>query len=170
MPQHFHIFTDGSVNPQTKTGVGACLITDSLTKPLVTLSTYLCTKHFADTSSTQLELLTFLWAFELATQGREMTAESEPYAQQYTFYTDSQNIVDLPKRRESLEKKHFLNNRGEPLHNHLLYQQFFALTSRVECELIKVKGHQRSSHRHGVEDIFSLVDKASRKELRELAD
>ncbi len=170
MPQHYHIFTDGSVNPQTKAGVGACLITDSLAKPLVTLSTYLCTKHVADTSSTQLEMLTFLWAFELATQDRQMTAESEPDAQQYTFYTDSQNIIDLPQRRNALEKKHFLNNRGKPLNHYLLYQQFFTLTSKVECKFIKVKGHQRSNQRDRVDEIFSLVDKASRRALREITD
>ncbi len=170
MLKHHHIFTDGSVNPQTKVGAGACLITNSLTTPLATLSTHLCTTCFTDTSSTQLELLTLLWAFELVTQHHPMLSDNKRIPHRYTFYTDSQNIVGLRQRRQVLEKKQFLNKQGEPLNNHLLYQQFFTLTATVDCEFVKVKGHQRSSQRDEIEKIFSLVDNAARKALRNIAE
>lgn len=145
------LFTDGSVQPRSRIGYGAYLaLTDlaSASESLVQV------KRFEDTSSSQLEIETLLWALQ----------EMKP--QSVTLYTDSQNIIGLPNRREKLERQNYCSKTGKPLKHAALYQQFFALTDAIEFTLVKVKGHQRAHEKGPIEKVFTLVDRGSRRALR----
>ncbi len=48
-----------------------------------------------------------------------------------------------------------------------IYKKFFKITDRIDCEFIKVKGHKKSSTKNEIDNIFTLVDKATRNALRE---
>ena len=49
----------------------------------------------------------------------------------------------------------------------LLIYLNFNLIDHLECNFIKVKGHKRSHQKTEIDQYFSLVDKASRKALRQ---
>jgi ribonuclease HI len=144
------LFTDGSVNPQTKVGFGAYLTVSDKNKV-----SKVETKKFENTSSTQLELEALLWALESINITTELN-----------IYTDCQNILGLPSRREGLEQRNYHSKTGKPLKHSLLYQRFFSLTDKYPCTFIKVKGHKKSYLKDEVDKLFTLVDKASRDALR----
>jgi ribonuclease HI len=84
-----------------------------------------------------------------------------------TVYTDSQNIISLPGRRDRLEQRNYFSSKNKRLNNHDLYQEFYRLTSRLNCGFVKVVGHQASSKKDKIDRLFGLVDQASRRALRE---
>jgi ribonuclease HI len=162
------LFTDVSLNPQRRVGVGACLLIpaaflnsapDAIERAEV--SALLRFRRFAETSSTRLELQTVLWAMET---NRAEFNRSDPERGQ--LYTDSQCIVGLPGRRAALESKAFVASRsGRPLANAGLYRAFYALQDELGLELIKVRGHSRASSHNSVQRIFSYVDREVRRAL-----
>ena len=56
------LFTDSSVNPQEKIGFGSFLILEEKNISLEEMKKNIKIKRFENTSSTKLELQTFLWA------------------------------------------------------------------------------------------------------------
>lgn len=151
------VFSDGSVNVQSKTGFGASLILHDFGTSIEALKKQVKVKRFENTSSTKLELQTLLWVLK----------ELEPGKQKVMVYTDSQNIVGLPGRRARLEKNNFSSKKNEFIKNHELYREFYQLVDRFECEFLKVLGHQQSYKKDKIHQIFTLVDRASRSALRE---
>ena len=149
------LLTDGSVHTQTKTGTGASLLirADDVSLPLEALRTRIKIQQFADTSSTKLELQTLLWAL----------SDLPEDIGHLTIYTDSQNIINLPARRARFEAHDYHSKRGLPLRNTELYQAYFRSTDPLNFDLIKVKGHQSARKRNQIDQLFALVDKASRK-------
>ena len=95
MKGHWHLFTDGSVNNQSKVGYGAYLRLDdisssaALLKDTALLKDKINTKRFEATSSTRLELQTLLWALN------EWVALQDVQKIELTIYTDSKNITAL---------------------------------------------------------------------------
>jgi ribonuclease HI len=151
------LFTDGSVNTRTKIGYGAYLAISDSGLPLDELRKKVKVRRFAPTSSTKLELQTLLWALDdIQISGRPLIV-----------VTDSQNIIGLPSRRDRLEQNTYRAKKNTHLNNYELYQDFFRRLDQLECELIKVQGHQASKHKNDIERLFTLVDRASRKSLRE---
>ena len=144
------LFCDGSVNPQLKIGFGAYFILDENNQNIKT-------KMFENTSSTKLELEVLLWAFE------DLTIKNE----KIEVYTDCQNILSLLSRREKLEKNDYKTSTNKEVKNRFLYEKFYLLLDSFEIEFIKVKGHKKSSLKDEIDKAFNLVDKASRKALRE---
>ena len=144
------LFCDGSVNPQLKIGFGAYFILDENNQNIKT-------KMFENTSSTKLELEVLLWAFE------DLTIKNE----KIEVYTDCQNILSLLSRREKLEKNDYKTSTNKEVKNRCLYEKFYLLLDSFEIEFIKVKGHKKSSLKDEIDKAFNLVDKASRKALRE---
>jgi ribonuclease HI len=113
-------------------------------------------KRFTQTSSTKLELQTLLWALsDIQVSGRKVT-----------IYTDSQNIINLPGRREQLERKAYRSSKNRLLSNHDIYQEFYRLTDLLDYELVKVHGHLASKQKKDIDRLFTLVDRASRQALR----
>ncbi len=151
------LFTDGSVHPQSKVGYGAYLLAteDELCSQRLEKSVKL--KRFEQTSSTKLELQTLLWAL----------GDLSPSKFKVIIYTDCQNILGLQGRREHFEKNDYYSKNKKRIANHALYKEFYAVTDRLECELVKLKGHKLSHHKDETDRLFTLVDKASRKALRE---
>jgi len=150
------LFTDGSVNTQSNIGYGAYLALSEPGLSLDLLITCVKVKRFEHTSSTKLELQTLLWALsDLQLSGRKVVV-----------YTDSQNIIGLPRRRERFEKNDYRSNKNKRLNNGELYQAFFRITDQLDCELVKVRGHLASHQKNEIDRIFTLVDRASRNALR----
>ena len=56
------LFTDSSVNPQEKVGYAAFLLIEDENISFEEMKKNIKLKRFEDTSSTKLELQTFLWA------------------------------------------------------------------------------------------------------------
>lgn len=158
---HLRIFTDGSVNTRLKVGYGAYLVISDLSTSIDTLKDKVKIKRFEPTSSTKLELQTLLWSLDEAIF---LTDESDFTL---TIYTDSQNIIGLPGRRIGLEQNLYFSNKNKRLNNYELYKEFYRLTSNIKYKLVKVVGHQASNKKDHIDRLFSLVDKASRRALRE---
>ncbi len=157
---HFYLLTDGSVHSQSKVGYGAYLVLSDLNMSVDDLKETVNLKRFEPTSSSKLELQTLLWALN------DMIMFSESDNMKLTVYTDSQTIVKLPGRRDHLEHRQYESRHHNRLHQADLYQAFFRLTDRLSCEFVKVVGHQASGNKDKIGHLFSLVDQAARRALR----
>jgi ribonuclease HI len=150
------LFTDGSVNVQSNIGFGAALLVHDFDQPIDSLRNEVQVKRFENTSSTKLELETLLWALNRIDRENKKVI----------IYTDSQNIIGLPGRRERFERNNYSSKKNERIKNYKLYQAFYKITDELDCELIKVRGHQQTHKKDAVHKIFTLVDQASRNALR----
>lgn len=158
---HLHIFTDGSVHSQPQMGYGAYLVVADLATPIESLKDTVKVKRFEQTSSTRLELQTLLWGLS------EMIALTDGGELALTVYTDSQNIIGLPERRNHLEQNNYFSSKNKRLNHYELYQEFYRLHDKLNCCFVKVAGHQPSSQKDEIDKLFGLVDRASRRALRE---
>jgi len=158
---HIQVFTDGSVNTQLKVGYAAYLIVTDQNGSIDQLKNSVKIKRFENTSSTKLELQSLLWSLQ------EVISLNSQSDMLITIYTDSQNIISLPERRVALEQNKYFSSNKKRLNNYALYQEFYRLTAILKCELVKVVGHQVSSKKDHIDRVFALVDKASRRALRE---
>ncbi|MEO9947041.1 MAG: RNase H family protein [Paraglaciecola sp.] len=154
------LFIDASVDPKSKVGHGAYLLLSRPNSDLSNARNAIKTKRFEQTSSTKLELQTLLFALN------EINTSSSHSTIYLTVFTDSQNIVNLPKRRDSIEQKNYTNRAQNHLKHHLLYKEFYRLTSIINCDFVKVKGHKAAKYKDDIDRVFSLVDIASRRALR----
>lgn len=149
------LFCDGSVNPQKKIGYGAYFVYTDI-DTIERAKEKIQTKRFIDTSSTKLELEVLLWALD----------DVELQNKEIFIYTDCQNILGLEKRRKKLESNDYKSAKGKLLNNHELYKQFYKKIDKLNCTFIKVKGHKPSQSKDSIDDLFTLVDRGSRDELR----
>jgi ribonuclease HI len=150
------LFTDGSVNTRSHIGYGAYLAVSGRGLSLDLLQKQVNVKRFEPTSSTKLELQTLIWALgDIQAIGRKVIV-----------YTDSQNIVGLPGRRDRLEQNDYRSKNNKRLNHYELYQEFYRITDSLDCELVKVRGHRVSNQKDDIDRLFTLVDRASRKALR----
>ena len=150
------LFTDGSVDTESGVGCGAYLALSDDEPAGEDLQKQVTTRRFENTSSVRLELETLLWALD------EIAGNND----RIIVYTDSQNIIALPGRRVKLEKNNYLSKKGRLLNHHDLYREFFKRMDELDCELVKVTGHQPVRQKDRIHRLFALVDKASRKALR----
>ena len=151
-----NLFTDGSVNPQSGIGFGAYLLLEEKEFFCDALEQKIKIKKFDNTSSTKLELETLLWALD----------DESLVNIKIVVYTDCQNIIGLNGRRERFEKNDYMTGKGKLIKNHELYKDFFKRMDILDCELIKVKGHKKTSVKKRKDEIFTLVDRATRQALR----
>jgi len=150
------LFTDGSLNTQSNIGYGAYLTVFDRELSLDALKKCIKVKRFEHTSSTKLELQTLLWAL----------SDIQALGSKVIIYTDSQNIIGLQGRRDRLEKNDYRSKKNKHLNNYELYQNYFRMTDQLDCELVKVRGHQVSNQKNDIDRLFTLVDRASRNTLR----
>jgi len=155
--QYIKLFTDSSVNPQSKIGFASYLCIQEEGLSVDEFNKKIKTKKFENTSSTKLELQSLLWAL----------GNIENNDISIIIYTDCQNIIGLNDRREKFEKNNYHTAKGTLINNHLLYKEFYILIDRLNCEFVKVKGHKKNSLKDDIDTIFTLVDKAARNKLRE---
>jgi len=150
------LLTDGSVNAQSNIGYGAYLAFSEPELSLDSLKTRVKVRRFEHTSSTKLELQTLLWALgDIQALGRKVIV-----------YTDSQNIMGLQGRRDRFEQNDYRSKKNIRLNNYELYQEFYGMIDQLDCELVKVRGHQVSNQKDNIDRLFTLLDRASRKALR----
>ena len=154
MIDHYLLFTDGSVNTKRKIGYGSFLLLNKT--DLASSELDIRTKRFQNTTSTKLELETLLWAL--------VTIDIRNV--KLSVFTDSNLIMGLNDRRANLEKNNFYSATNKRLNNHLLYRDFYMMFDQMDFKLFKVKGHSKSSEKDRYDKLFSIVDKASRKALR----
>jgi len=150
------LFVDGSVNPQSNIGYGAYLAVSERGLAPESLRTRVKVRRFEDTSSTKLELQTLLWAI----------GDIQAVGHRVIVYTDSQNILGLQERRGRLEQNDYRSKNNKRLKHYKLYQAFYSMIDQLDCELVKVRGHQVADQKDDIDRLFTLVDKASRKVLR----
>ncbi len=150
------LFTDGSVNPQSNIGYGAYLLLNESALHFPISIDDVKTKKFENTTSSKLELEALLWAI----------SEIKLINYRIIIYTDCQNIIGLKERRVRLEKNNYLSNSKKLIKNHQLYKEFYTITDTLDCEFVKVKGHKKKDEKDSIDNIFTLVDKASRIALR----
>ena len=151
------LFTDGSVNTQSNIGYGVYLAVSERGLSLNSVRPSVKVRRFEHTSSTKLELQTLLWALnDIQALGRKVI-----------LYTDSQNILGLQGRRERFEQNDYRSKKNKRLSNYELYQEFYRVIDHLDCELVKVRGHQVSNQKDDISKLFTLVDRAARRALRE---
>jgi ribonuclease HI len=161
------LFTDVSLNPGRKLGVGAYLVLPaSLLIEKSEVVDRVKVRRFEDTSSTKLEIQTVLWALEEYRNGPKIPGPGKLY-----LYSDSQCVSGILKRRPGLLARvlarDFLSKRSnQPLRNSTLYRAFYEFHDELGFEVIKVKGHSRTRLNDSAHRIFSFVDKEVRKALR----
>jgi len=164
----FALFTDVSVNPQRKIGVGGYLLVpvsflsvDVHDIDQDELSALIKIKRFAETSSTKLELQTLLWALEDSRE--ELTGSSFGSLR---LFTDSQCVAGLLRRRTGLVESDFIAGRSaRPLANAPLYRAYYEAFDRLGFQVTKVPGHSRAGSHDTVQRIFSYVDREVRRAL-----
>ena len=150
------LLTDGSVNTQSNIGYGTYLAVSERGLSLDSLRTRVKVRRFENTSSTKLELQTLLWAL----------SDIQALGSKVIVYTDSQNIMGLQGRRDRLEQNDYRSKKNKRRNNYELYQEFYRMIDQLDCELIKVRGHQVSNQKDDIDRLFTLVDRASRNALR----
>ena len=150
------LLTDGSVNTQSNIGYGAYLAVSDRGLSLDALRTRVKVRRFKHTSSTKLELQTLLWAL----------SDVQALWSRVIVYTDSQNIKGLQGRRDRFEQNDYRSKKNKRLNNYELYQEFYRMTDQLDCEFVKVRGHQVSNQKDDIDRLFTLVDRASRNALR----
>ena len=165
----YALFTDVSVNPQLKCGVGAYTVlpvsflenTPEAIEP-TDIAEQLLVRRFADTSSTKLEVQTVVWALEEYRKERHLQGTAK-----LLLYTDSQCVVGLQGRRAALESRGFISKATQQeLPNASLYRRYYQLADELGLDVIKVAGHSRLHSLDTVHTVFSVVDRAVRTELR----
>ena len=154
--EKIELFTDGSFNPQSNIGYGAYLAGSNRELSLEPLRKRVKVRRFEHTSSVRLELQTLLWAL----------GELKALKNRVIVFTDSQNIMGLMGRRDRFEKNNFRSKKNKLLNNYDLYQEFFRMNDRLDCEFVKVRGHRTSNQKNDIDNLFTLVDRASRNALR----
>ena len=164
----FALFTDVSLNPELKLGVGAYLVVPAAflevsphSIEISQITDQLVIQRFEGTSSTTLEVQTVLWSLEDYRSGLKGSKLGK-----LQVYSDSQCVVNLLRRRPGLEAKGFVSKRTrQQLKNACLYRRFYEFYDELGFEIIKVSGHTCSCSHNTVNRIFSLVDKNVRKIL-----
>ncbi|MGR3219015.1 MAG: GIY-YIG nuclease family protein [Candidatus Anammoxibacter sp.] len=167
---NYFLFTDASLNPELKVGVGGYLIVpESLIKtPPNRIKTSELDKipvlrRFKNTSSTKLEVQTVLWALEEYCIGSTISGSAKLH-----IYTDSRCVACLLIRRGRLESNNFHSKGGNRLlKNASLYRKYYELHDRLKFEVTKVSGHTRSHSRNTVQRIFAFIDQKTRKSLKQ---
>lgn len=164
----FSLFTDVSLNPKLKLGVGVYLVVpfsfqgvspDSIKRSKV--AELLVLRRFEHTSSTKLEIQTILWAIE---DYRKEFNDSG--LRKLHVYSDSQCVAGLLRRRPRLEANDFhCKKTNRLLKNTSFYRRFYKYYDELGFDVIKVAGHTRSNSHDPVQRIFSFVDKEVRKAL-----
>ena len=145
------IYTDGSCNPEYEIGAWAAVLFIDDEK-LVLSATEEGTTH------QRMELTAVIRAFEYLSQVSLV-------GQSIQVFTDSQYVVDIPRRSTRLKAKSFLTKSGLPINNADLLEGLIGHVEKLKPIFVKVKAHQRD-----VPSANQEVDKLSRKLVREMVD
>jgi len=165
LTKDFALFTDVSVSPGRKLGIGAYVMVPASFPEASSgaigrseITARIKVRRFEGTSSTRLELQTVLWAL---TENRQTPHGS------LTIYSDSQCVSGLIKRKPRLLAGEFLSKKTKrQLGNASLYRTFYEFHDELCFHVVKVDGHSGSRVHDTAHRIFSFVDKEARKALK----
>ncbi len=155
--QIIKLFCDASVDPTSGIGFGACLLVSHDYPVIEKLAKDIHIRRFEATTAARLELQTLLWALH----------ELIPQQARVVVHTDSQTVCQLPQRQQRLEANNFCSSTGRPLNNADIYREFFQVYAAGTINFCKQQGHLPALERRLDDQIFRLVDQASRKALRQ---
>lgn len=142
------LYTDGSCNPEYEIGAWAFVLFVADEK-IVLSGTEEQTTH------QRMELTAVIKAFDYL-------AHANIVGQFIQVFTDSQYVVDIPRRSGRLKAKSFLTKGGLLIHNADLLQVLMEYIEEWTPTFIKVKAHQRD-----LPSVNHEVDELSRKLVRE---
>ncbi|MBU8892879.1 MAG: ribonuclease HI [Bacteroidales bacterium] len=144
------VYTDGSCNPQFKTGGWAALIFHKSEKVVLQgIAT--------ETTHNRMELIAVIESiFYVLKEIHEFEL--------IKIYTDSQYVERIPLRTQKLISNNFKTKSSKEIQNIDLIQQLITLIESTEIEFIKVKAHQKASD---TPNYNREVDKFSRKIVRQ---
>jgi len=148
MSSSIDVYTDGSCNPEYEVGAWAAILFINDEKLVLSATV-------EDTTHQRMELTAVIKAFEYLTQINVL----EPSIR---VFTDSQYVVDIPRRSAGLIAKSFLTKSGQPVHNADLLQELISFIEKLKPIFVKLKAHQRE-----VSSTNQEVDRLSRKLVRE---
>jgi ribonuclease HI len=144
------VYTDGSCNPVEGIGAWAAIIFSDGEKVFLSGS---------DTNTTHqaMELMAALKSFEYILSAKTSGVKIR-------LHTDSQYLVNLPKRKEKLEASALRTKNQAPVRNAELIRVLFSYLAVLSVTFIKVTAHQRSVNG---ENYNREVDRLSRKIVRD---
>ncbi|MDR3476445.1 MAG: hypothetical protein P4M14_00255 [Gammaproteobacteria bacterium] len=164
------IFSDAATSPQAGIAIGAFIILTS--DDLIAFSEYpyenlyariaetIVVKQYESKRSTWAEITTVIAALHHINSNSKTLDKVE-------IYTDCQSLCDLlGARKQKLENNHFLTRSGKMHPNAELYKTLFVIAEKFQITTTKIKGHD-SLRETMPEKIFSVLDKLSRKTLRQ---
>lgn len=148
-----NIFTDGSCHTQLKIGAWAAIII------VENKNEYL--KGFeSHTTHNQMELMSVIKALDYV-------VDKKLDFQKIEIYSDSQYVVDIPKRKEKLISSSFLTKAGKQVQNAELLKTLITRLNQMNIEMHKVISHQKVTENHNFNrEVDTMVRKALREEIR----
>ncbi|MCD6067724.1 MAG: hypothetical protein K0S33_2550 [Bacteroidetes bacterium] len=144
------VFTDGSCNPQTKTGAWASIIFNAGKKEILS-------GIVEDTTHNRMELLAVIKAVGHIQQ-------NHPAITQIQIVSDSQYVIGIERRQAKFEASNFKTKAGDDIRNVDLVKELIALSKSSSLTFVKIKAHQKPTD---VENYNIEVDKLCRKLMRE---
>ena len=143
------IYTDGSYNYSQETGAwAAIIILDEEKKYLSGIQ--------KNSTHNRMELLAVIEALSFL-------QNSLPNGRLVFVHTDSQYVAEIPRRKEKLEKQHFLTNKELPVQNADLLKMLIDQLDAFAVTFFKVRAHQKQGD---IENLNREVDKLVRKLVR----
>ncbi|OGU61247.1 MAG: hypothetical protein A2X64_06715 [Ignavibacteria bacterium GWF2_33_9] len=162
------IFTDASVHPQSKIGVGGYILLENELSYLINIPTQtddlknnVQLLFFENTSSTKAEIQTILSILE-------QISNSDFANLKINVCTDSQGITSLINRKSKLLENDYKSKTGKLFKNEELYRLFYEYEKKLNLNFVKIKGHSPSSQKDNLQVIFAVVDKFVRRKLKEI--
>jgi len=149
--QLIKVYTDGSCHTQLKIGTWAAII-------FVDQKKHIISGFERDTSHNRMELLGIIRSIDFL---KAENLEDE----EILIYTDSQYAVNLQGRKEKLEKKAFITNKGIEVRNSDLVKQLLLYTEKHNLVFTKVKAHSKDG-----DEINREVDLLVRNQLRKIIE
>lgn len=171
MPEELFVFCDASIAIKNKVAIGSFLILEKSAWDRLSVEGFLYQKstlqdkikhtRFDTHKSTLAEIKTFLYV---------MKTLAPLENKKICLFTDCQTLCDLyGDRQKKLLERNFKKKDGSPLNHGTIYKEVIDFFLSYEITVTKVKGHKPKSEKDNkVDKLFSLVDTASRKELRML--
>ena len=155
-------FSDSSFDPGSKSGVaGFLMVRESDVADSPRQAPSVQTSVILGTTCSRLEVESVLVVLHRI---RELSL-----AGQAVIYTDCKTVVELPGRRIRLESGGYVGkSSGKILANADLYKIFFSLIDELSPVFIWIKGHRETRLNDNFDNLFSIVDKSTRKELRKI--
>lgn len=148
--RQIEIYTDGSCHTQERAGAWAVLI-------FIEGKRTILSGVEKDTTHNRMELLAVIKAIE-------WTDKNGFNDDVLNIYSDSQYVINLNLRKEKLQAKEFITNKGTPIQNVDLVQLLLKYYNTHAINLYKVKAHQKPN---GKENFNREVDMIVRKLVRE---